>query len=278
MTDQQKTIAFWAGIVFAGILAVFFIVSIQQKLDTAPTTNQVSFNGEGKVEAKPDVALADFSIVTTGTTSKAAQDANSARSKKVYDFLKKQGVNEKDIKTTYYNITPQYSSGIRPMPLYYNGSSGGGVGIETQMAPQSYPIPVPGGDTNKITGYQVTQSYQVKIRDLDKASVIVDGLVSAGANQVTNVSFDFENRDKIMNEARAKAIADAKQKADDLRKQIGIRLGKIINYSDNSMGYPYPYEKMYATGMGGGGEPSGPILPPGQNEITVSVTITYQIK
>ena|SRR3989344_6697825 len=265
MTPQQKTIAFWSGIALMAVVAVFFIVSIRQKLGTAPTTNQVSFTGEGKVNKQPDIAIADFSVITTSITSKAAQDANTASSKKVYEFLKKQGVEEKDIKNTYYNVQPQYAdSSIIPMPL----------GAETQIQ-MAYPI----RDTSqpKITGYQVTQSYQVKIRDLEKVSAIVDGLVTAGANQVGNVYFDFENRDAELAKAREEAIADAKKKAEALEDQIGIRLGKIVNYYEG--GYPsIYYAKGMEMGMGGGSDTGGPILPPGENEITVNVTITYQIK
>ena len=270
MTNQQKTILFWLGMALGVVVILFFLVTIQQKRDTAPTTNQVSFTGEGKIASKPDVAIADFSIVTSGTTSKAAQDSNSARSKKVYDFLKRQGVDDKDIKTTY-NITPQYApmrGGVQPMPLYQNNM---------ESMPVILPAPtIPG--TPGIIGYQVTQGYEVKIRNLDKASAVIDGLVTAGANQVSNVRFDFEDRDKVMAEARGKAIADAKSKARQLESQIGIRLGKIINYYDNTLGYPYAYDKMYAAGIGGGGTSIGPVLPPGENELTVSVTITYQIK
>ena len=99
--QTQKRILFWVVIGFLIILAVFVAVSINQKLDTATTTNTVSFSGEGKVLAKPDVAVIDFSIVTEAATSKAAQDANSEKSNKVTDFLKKQKIDDKDIKTTF---------------------------------------------------------------------------------------------------------------------------------------------------------------------------------
>ena len=274
MTNQQKTILFWFGLVFAAILAVFLIVTIKQQLDTAPNTNQVSFTGEGRVSSKPDIAVVDFSIITEAATSKAAQDANSARSKKVNDFLKKQGVEDKDVRTTYYNITPRYSSPKPypvPMPMMRSVNSD----ATTAMMP-AYPIPAT--DDAKITGYKVTQSYQVKVRDFEKISPVVDGLVSAGANQVSNIYFDFENRESVLAEAREKAIIDAKDKADKLRKRIGIRLGKIVNYYES--GYPGIY---YAKGcpeleVGGAYDSTGPVLPPGENEIIVTVTITYQIK
>ena len=276
MTTTQKTILFWLGAVLGAVVIVFFLVLIQHKRDEGVMGNQVAFTGEGKVSVKPELAIVEFSIVTSGKTSKIAQDANAVRSKKVYDFLKKQGVDEKDIKTTYYNMNPQYSYPTPypyPVPMMRDG------GMETQVVPQVYPVPI--DSTSKITGYEVMQGYEVKVRDLEKASAIVDGLVTAGANQVQNVRFDFEDREKLMSQARDMAIKDAKDKADKLKSQLGIRLGKILNYYDNTDQYggPYPYAKMGFDERGGGDGYGGvPVLPPGENEITVQVTITYQIK
>ena len=99
----------WVGIATLVILSVFLIAKTNQVINTATTANTISFNGEGKVLAKPDVAVVSLSIVTEAVTSKAAQDDNSAKSKAVTDFLKVQGIENKDVKTTGYNIYPQYS-------------------------------------------------------------------------------------------------------------------------------------------------------------------------
>src|SRR3990167_9105013 len=237
----------WPGTAVLVILAVFLLASTNQVLNTAATTNTVSFSGEGRVVAKPDIAKVQLSIVTEALTSKAAQDENSKKSKTVTDYLKKQNIEDKDIKTTGYNIYPQYK-----YPQF--------------------------GGQPQITDYQVNQSIEIKIRDLDKVSNILDGLVSAGANQVNDLSFEIDNPDALKAEARAKAIADAKKKANELKSQVGISLGKIVNFSENTGGYPVPiYMKAEFDsrgGMGGG----GPSVPTGENEITVNVTITYQIK
>ena len=245
MDNQQKTIAFWIGAVLGAVVIVFFLVSINQKLNTATTTNTVTFNGEGKVLAKPDIAKLNFSIVTQAANSKAAQDANSAKSNEVSNFLKKQGVEDKDIRTTSYQIYPQ----------------------------QNYPQ---FGGTPKITGYQVSQNYNVTIRNLDQANKVLDGVVSAGVNQVDQLQFAIENPEALKADARAKAIADAKAKAKVLESQIGVNLGKIVNFQEDVGGYPQPiyYDKaMNVGGMGG-----GPALPIGENEIVVIVAVTYQIK
>lgn len=236
----------WSGTAVLVILAIFLLASTNKVVNTATTTNTVSFSGEGKVVAKPDIAKINLSIVTDALTSKVAQDENSKKSKALTDYLKKQNVDDKDIKTTGYNIYPQYR-----YPQY--------------------------GGQPTITGYQVNQSMEVKVRDLSKVSNVLDGVVSAGANQINGLSFEIDNPEALKAEARGKAIADAKKKASELKNQVGISLGKIVNFSENTGGYPMPiYYDTKGMGMGGGG--GGPSVPTGENEITVNISITYQIK
>ncbi|KKR23707.1 MAG: hypothetical protein UT53_C0009G0001 [Candidatus Yanofskybacteria bacterium GW2011_GWD2_39_48] len=227
------------GTIVLVVLAIFLLAKTNQTLNTAATTNTVSFAGEGKVSAKPDIAIISASIVTQAVDSKSAQNDNSTKSTKVTEFLKQQKVEDKDIKTSGYNIYPQ----------------------------QKYP---PYGGQPTITGYQVT-------RDLGNIGTVLSGLVSAGANQVSNLGLQVENPEALRDEARQKAIVDAKQKAKTLEKQVGISLGKVVNFTENTGGYPYPmmYESK-AMGMGGGGVT--PDVPVGENEITISVSLTYQIK
>jgi len=236
----------WSGTAVLVVLTVFILVSINKVWNTAATTNTVSFSGEGRVVSKPDIAKVNLSIVTNALTSKIAQDENSNKSKAVTDYLKKQNIDDKDIKTTGYNIYPQYK-----YPQY--------------------------GGQPTITGYQVNQTMEVKVRDLDKVSNILDGVVSAGANVVNQLSFEIDSPEALKAEARTKAIADAKKKANELKSQVGISLGKIVNFSENTGGYPIPvYFDAQIKGMGGGD--GGPSVPTGENEITVNVIITYQIK
>lgn len=270
MNNNYKYLV-WAGTGVLVVLAVFLLVMIDHVSNTATNTNTVSFDGEGRVFAKPDIAVVSFSILTEATTSKKAQDDNSTKSKKVVDFLKNQNIEDKDIKTTGYNVYPQYSY-PRPLPM-------GAAGMEAPSAPSSYPEYYPSNP--KITSYQVNQSFEVKVRDLEKVSAILDGLVSAGANQVNNLGLQVDDLEKVKKEARELAIKNAKEKAETLKNQIGIRLGKIVNYYEGG-NYPF-YDKMYLAarpesgggGMGGGPTPS---IPAGENEIIISVTITYQIK
>ena len=235
----------WSGSLVLVILALFLLVEINQVSNTATTTNTVSFSGEGKITAKPGIAIISASILTQAVDSKSAQDSNSTKSNAVDSFLKKQGITEKDIKTSGYNITPQYK----------------------------YP---PYGGQATITGYQVSQSYEIKVRDLTKISTILSGLVTAGANQVNNLGLQIENPDALKSQARQLAIDNAKKKATELEKQVGISLGKIINFVEGSDGYPAPMYELKSSGMGGGGPE--PTISTGENDVVVNVTITFQIK
>ncbi len=247
MKNLHKTVLYWSLAGLAVITAIFVVVNTLRTLSTATTANTVSFSGEGKVLAKPDVAVVDFSIVTEAATSKAAQDVNSEKSNNVTDFLKKQKIEDKDIKTISYNIYPQYE--------------------------------YPRGGVPRIRGYQVSQTIEVKVRDLGSVSSVLDGVVMAGANQVGNLNFKIDNPEKLKEQAREQAINDAKDKANALKSQLGIKLDRIINFSEGVSGYPVPmYEMLKSSGGGVGGGGVVPSVPSGENEITVDVTITYQIK
>jgi uncharacterized protein YggE len=240
----QKRILGWAAIGLTVLLALFLAVKTNTELNTATTTNTVSFSGTGKVQAVPDVAIIDFSIVTEAATSKAAQDDNSRKSNAVLQFLKNQNISDKDVKTSGYNIYPQYD--------YTGGRS-------------------------VLRGYQVSESIQVKVRDLTKTDTVLSGVVSAGANQVGQLSLTIDNPESLRDQAREAAIKDAGTKAKNLEHQLDIRLGHIVNFmEDGGSTPPIMYAKDLAVGMGGGGP--APTIAAGENEIVVNVTITYQIR
>lgn len=238
----------WVATVFLAILCIYFLSSMDQNDRLSANTNTISFSGEGKITVKPDIGLVTASIVTEAKTSKEAQDSNSKKSSAVTDFLKKQGVDEKDIKTVGYNLSPQYD--YSPLSSRRPG----------------------------ITGYQVRQSVEIKIRNLDKVSSILDGVVTAGANEVGQLTFTVDNMEKVRTEAREKAIAEAKSKAKELRKQLGIELGKIVNFSESGDRQVMPMYADMKYGVGGAAEASSPSISTGENEIVVNVSLTYQIR
>ena len=235
---------YFFGICFLIVASVFLVVSIYEKLDMPVTGNTISFSGEGKVFANPDIGLVRVVIFSEATTPQEAEKINSPKSDAVINFLKKQNIAEKDIKTSEYRIGPQYA--------------------------------YPNNQEPQIKNYLVYQELEIKIRNLDKAGTIIGGVVSAGANKVTDLRFTIDDLDELKNQARSEAIAKAKKKANELEGQLGIRLGKIVNFYENAEGLsPVFYEKALSAPSQSGNSLT---LPAGENEIVVNVSLTYQIK
>jgi uncharacterized protein YggE len=248
---KQHRIAFSILAILVGVVLVIFIISGIMMLTNkngrseynSSNIDQISFTGEGKIYTKPDIAFVDASVVTQGEQIKDVQDTNTNKMNKVINFLKSSGVDEKDIKTTNYNLYPQYT-------------------YENNKIPQ-------------IMGYQINQTLNIKIRNLDKVGAILEGGVNVGINQVDSLYFGFENDEQLKEQARKIAIDDAKKKAEVLASQLGVKLIKITGFSDNTISYPTPIYDAKAISGGGGTTPS---IQTGQNEITVDITITYEIK
>ncbi len=216
---------------------------------------EVSVSGEGKVSARPDVARITAAILTGSDSLAPAQEENSKKSNAVVAYLTEQGVAEKDIKTVGYNIYPQYRY---PAPC------------RADICPLDVERP-------RIIGYQIRNSYEITVRDLTKANAILAGIVSAGVNEVGGITFTIDKPEELKAQARKDAIENARAKAVQLAQGLGQRLGRITNFSEGGSVPPMFYERGLALdGKGGGGfEPS---VEAGENEVMVTVSITYEFR
>ncbi len=224
---------------------------------------QLAITGEGKMATKPDLATFTAGVVTQAPKIKDAQLENTRKSNAMLDFLKQKGLEEKDLKTVGYSIYPQYSY-PEPCPRGLPGYD-------------SYPCL--SQKTPKIISYEVRHTIEVKVRDLDKVDELLEGVVSNGANEVGSVNFSVENEEKVKAEARKKAIDNAREKALVLAKDLGVRLGKIVSFSESGGGFPI-YAQSFEALKGGGGVASvpSPRVEPGEQEIHSIVTLTYEFK
>lgn len=245
----------WCKCLLIGILAAFLIaltvstvIDIKNKIQE--TENTITVSDTGTVYAKPDLALTTFSIVTEAKTVAEAMSENTEKMNAIINSVKEQGVEDKDLKTTTFNIYPRY---------------------EWQEKATCVP-PCPSGK-RVLVGYEVRQSLQVKIRDMEKVGTIIQGATDAGANQVSDLQFTIDNQDELKKQAREQAINKAKTKAEELAKQLGVKLVRISNFSE-SAALPRFFGLEMAEGLGGGGEPQ---IETGENKIEVTVTITYEI-
>lgn len=222
---------------FAGPIP-FSVNSIQ-----TTKTNLFTVNGTGKATGIPDTAQLSIGVTKTGSTVTIAQNqANTAANKIIEDF-KKLGIEDKNIKTTNYSINPNYDY-----------SRGG---------------------TQSITGYTVTQTLEVDITPIDIANKAFDAATADGANLVGGVNFTFNDKTQkdLENKAREEAVKMAKEKAQNLTSATGIRLGKIVDVQESNDFTPRPI--MMAQGLGAA-KSADTQLQPGENSITINITLSYE--
>ena len=256
MNNQKRniiTVLLIVAIVFLVSLTVWVSIDIQNKIQE--TENTITVSDTGEVYAKPDLALTTFSVITEEKQVAEALSKNTEKMNAVIDSVKNQGVEEKDLKTVSFNIYPRYEY--------------------QRVEPEIYPYP-PG--KRVLVGYEVTQSLEVKIRDMAKIGDILQGAADAGSNQVGDLQLTIDKEDELKEQAREEAIKKAKDKAQKLASQLGIKLVRIVNFNEGiSIPRYYDYALKEAVGMGEETAPQ-PQIETGENKIEVTVTITYEIK
>jgi len=262
-----------AGATALGVLALFLLIATLSELKSiqfigsgVTASNTISVSGEGSVFAVPNTASFTVTVQETAKDVTTAQTKANKENNGILAYLKGQGIDEKDIQTTDYNIYPQYDYQRAACPASTDGSY----------------VPCPPG-RQILTGYQVTETLSVKVRDTSKAGTILSGVGSLGASQVSGLSFTLNDADQVAYEAQArgKAIDDAHTKAEALAKQLGVSLVRVVGFNENSGG-PIYYAKTMAADMGYGGampaEAPAPEISAGQNKITSNVSVTYEIQ
>ena len=233
------------------LLAGVVTISILRDRIVNQQFRSVTIAGQGKVSYTPDLAIVTLGVQIDKVAK--AEDALSQLNTKVANIIKAvkaAGVSAEDIQTQNYSLYPQYD--------YKDNVSSG-------------------------SGYNANEQLVIKVKNYDKnpdsLNAIIAAASKAGANQVNNLSFDSSNLNDLKQEARIKAIADAKQKSTALAQAAGVELKDISGWYENLV-QPMPYGDMSAKGgMGGaGGAISAPQTPSGDREIIIEIGVTYNLK
>lgn len=211
-------------------------------------SHTIAISGEGKVTAVPDVATLNFGYLSEKKTVAEAQTDNTKIMNSFIAQIKSDlKIDSKDIKTQNYSVYPQYD--------WTDGKQ-------------------------KLRAYQVSQQVNVKLRNLDNVGRILDLAGTAGLNQVGSLSFEIDNPEKIKEEARVKALQQAKDKADALSGEIGVKLGKIVSYSESDNGgQPSPIyaRDMMSLSSGVAKVEVAPNIETGSTDVIINAMIEYEI-
>ena len=221
----------------------FLILAVAAALASpaqAADPRTIAVTGHGETRGAPDMAQVTAGVSTMAPTAAQALSANSNRMQGVFAALGKLGVAEKDIQTSNFFVSPQYSNGDNNTP-------------------------------RRLTGYQVNNDVTVRLQTLAKLGGALDALVAAGANQINGVSFSIQNSAPLLEKSRIEAIADARARAETYAKAAGVSLGPILSISEGgNEAAPRPIYRMAAMA-------AETRIAPGEQSVGADVAVVWEL-
>jgi uncharacterized protein YggE len=247
---ENKVLTTYVLMLVATFIFLFFVnyfnISYPLTVTQKTASSELAVTGVGKVDVSPDLATVNLSIVANNAkTVQDAQNEINSVNNKIVESLKSLGVSKKDIKTSDYSITPNYD--------YSNGK-------------------------NTTSGYNASATLTVTTNDTSKLPQIISKGTESGANQVLGTNYSVKSPEDYQEQARQKAIDNAKQQAQKLANELGIKLGKAVNIAESSQPQE-PSPVMYKeAALSAGSNPVAPDLQPGSQTITSTVTVYFETK
>jgi hypothetical protein len=209
-------------------------------------------SGVGAVSAPPDLAEINLGVSSTADTVSQARNSAAVAMTAVVGYLNGSGIADADIHTRHFSIQPQYD---------WQESFIDGVRKSERV----------------LTGYQVSNSVRVLVRELDRVGDLLDGAVAAGGDliRVDGINFRIEDTTELAEEAREKAVAAALDRAGELASYSGVVLGRMVYLSETGSQPVYAERALASVTFDAG--PSTPISP-GEQEVRVSVVAVFDIQ
>jgi uncharacterized protein YggE len=216
---------------------------------TPPTPREavIAVSGDGHAAVAPDLAILSFSVVSDGKTAREALDANTKSMTDVLGALRSGGIAERDLQTSGFAVNPQYR----------------------------YPENNNGSEPPVLIGYQVANTLTIRLRDVAKLGAVIDEAVTLGVNQGGSIQFSNDKPEATLTEARKAAVADAVAKARTLAEAAGVKLGRIIEISENTgRPEPMPMARAMSKDLASAAAP----IANGENDYSVTVNLTFAIE
>lgn len=220
----------------------------------------ITVTGEGEVFAKPDIATFSFGVSAEGDDASTAQERSAEAVNAIMDALLAEGIEEKDIKTEYYNLNPRYEY------------------LESVCNTRGF---CPPGE-RVLRGYEVNQTIRVKVRDTERAGSFISSVGALGATNISSLQFTIDDEDTLQSEARELAIADAEEKIVALADDLGVRVVRMVGFGENGAGIPSYYgrggDMMESAALSMDDGAVSPTVPTGENTITSNVSVSYLVE
>lgn len=208
------------------------------------TGTKLDVSATGKVTRVPDIAIISAGVVTRSSTAVAAIQQNADRMERVRAALKRAGIEDRDIQTSSINLNPEYR-------------------YEQNKPPQ-------------LVGYTASNQLNVRFRDIRNSGKILDALVAEGANQINGPTLTIDKPEAALDEARGKAIAVGRARADLYARALGMRVVRLLSVSETG-GYqvPPPMPVMMRAEMAGQADTK---IDPGEQELQVTLGMAFELQ
>jgi len=229
-------------IVVCAALALLADVTTAQESEKVQSLIRVA--GEGEATAPPDMATIRTGVVSQAETARDALSENNAVMQRIMALLQEHGVAEKDVQTSSFHVSPVYKHDDE------------------------------GRTEPKVTAYRVVNEVQVRVRNLASLGDVLDALVSAGSNQINGITFDVGDPAGILHEARSHAIRDAKSRADVYAQAAGVKVGRVLQISEQPIDVPRPMQ----LGMEMRAAATSVPVATGEQEFRVTVNVVYELR
>lgn len=241
-----------ATIIFLLLYATSVVLDIRIKEKSYVSQKIISGRGTAEIKATPDVATFSYTIKKINKNLSDSQQQMQKIAQKALEILEENGVAKSDIKTTNYSAYPEYEMVNFP--------------CEKGVCPPS---------KQNLRGFVATQSYVIKVRNIEKASQIINQLTEAGVEEVGGLNFVIDSIENLKYQARMQAIVNAKKEALSTAKALNVTLKRIVKYHDEENYYqPYAMQRMATTAYKG----SYVEVQPGEEVVRSSVEVTYEFE
>ncbi len=236
------------GLAMPAALALIAPAAAQEAAATVPQAisgTRLDIVASGEVSAVPDIATVGAGVVTQAPTAAAAMSENASRTAATVATIRKAGVADRDIQTTAISLSPQYRYADNQPPV--------------------------------ITGYQASSRVSVRFRDIKKAGPILDSLVAAGANQIDGPALSIDKPEPLLDQARQKAVAEARARADLYARAAGLSVKRIVAISEGSFEPPMMPRPAPMMMVARGKEAADTSIEAGEQKLSISLSVTFEL-
>lgn len=228
-----------------GVLAIASPAAAQQStINQTIAGTRLDVSATGEVTRVPDVAIVSAGVVSRSSTATGALQDTADRMQRVLAALKRAGVDDRDIQTSSVSLNPEYRY------------------VENQP-PQ-------------LIGYTASNNVTVRFRDIRNSGKILDVLVGQGANQISGPTLTVDKPEAALDEARAKAIAIGRARAELYARSLGLRVVRVVSVNESAGSYPVPPPMpMYARADMAQAKTS---IEPGEQKLQVNLAMTFELQ